>query len=212
MSILPQLKENKGTISSALGKSLAERLLNGEIEILDEAIDLIKNDDKNVRSGAAKIIEMVAEKKPEFIADHLEKLMSGLEVAEPQTRWMIIHSFGYCAKLNPTISIKALGKAKDFLEANSGACLWDRTILYLGDIGALSKEQAKEVFPILQKALSAIPSQTKTILESFEKIMPMLGVQAKKMLLECVERHSTDSKSSVRNKEKKLSKRLKIEA
>jgi ribosomal silencing factor RsfS len=209
MFILPQLKENKGTISSALGKSLAEKVLNGKIEILDEAIELIKNDNKNVRAGAAKIIEMVAEKKPEFVAGHLERLISGLEVHEPQTRWMLIHTFGYCAKLNPTVSTKAFGKAKDFLEANSGACLWDRTILYLGDIGALSKEQAKKVFPILQKALTSIPSQTKTILESFEKMIPVLDTNDKKVLLEYAIKYSTDSKSSVRNKANKLSKKLK---
>lgn len=203
------LKKAKELFSSVLGKSLAEKVLTGEIEILDEAISLIKNDDKNVRAGAAKIIEMIAEKKPEFVADYLGKLMPGLEVPEPQTRWMIIHSFGYCAKLNPTISVKAFGKAKDFLEANSGACLWDRTILYLGDIGALSKERAEEVFPILRKALSTTPSQTKTILESFEKMIPTLDTKAKKILLSYAEKYSNDSKLSVRNRAKRLSKKLK---
>jgi len=68
MPILNQLQKNKGTLSSALGKSLAEKVLKGEKGILNEAVELINYDDKNVRAGAAKIIEIVAEKKPELVA------------------------------------------------------------------------------------------------------------------------------------------------
>jgi len=209
MSILLQLQQNKGTISSALGKSLAEKVLSGKTEILNEAVSLIKNEDKNVRAGAAKIIEMVAEKKPEFVADYLDKLLSGLEVPEPQTRWMLIHTFGYCAKLNPTVAIKAFDKAKDFLKADSGACLWNRTILYLGDMSAVSKEQAKKVFPVLEEAISAIPSQIKTVLEGFEKMIPVLDTKQKEIILKYAEKYSLDKKSSVSNKAKKLIKKLK---
>ena len=37
MSILPQLENNKGTISSKLGKALAQQALEGDRAILDEA-------------------------------------------------------------------------------------------------------------------------------------------------------------------------------
>ena len=65
MSIFSQLQNNKGTVSSALGKELAAKVLLGDISILDEAISLttyeVENKkEKNVRSGAAKIVEIVA--------------------------------------------------------------------------------------------------------------------------------------------------------
>ena len=60
MSILPQLEKNKGIISSALGKSLARQVLAGETSILEDAVALLVHDDKNVRAGAAKIVEQLA--------------------------------------------------------------------------------------------------------------------------------------------------------
>ena len=170
---------------------------------------LIEFDDKNVRSGAAKIIEQVAQKKPELVAGYLKDLFPGLESYEPQTRWMIIHTFGFCAKLNSVIASKALDKAKEFLNTNSGACLWDRTILYLGYLGATSEMYAKKVFPLLEKTLSTIPSQTKTALESFERMLPLLDDKMKKQLLKYADKYSANSKSSVSTKAKKLIKKLK---
>ncbi len=63
MKLLNQLKNNKGTVSSALGKTLAQEALKGNNDILSEAFELVLFDDKNVRSGAGKIIEQVAEKR-----------------------------------------------------------------------------------------------------------------------------------------------------
>jgi len=77
MSIFEQLSNNKGTISSALGKTLAQKVLNGQLDILAECIDLSSYEaeapaKKHIRSGAAKVVEIVAEKRPELIAPHLK--------------------------------------------------------------------------------------------------------------------------------------------
>jgi len=44
------------------------------MNILKEAVELVRFDDKNVRAGAAKIIEKVTEKKPELVANYLNTL------------------------------------------------------------------------------------------------------------------------------------------
>jgi hypothetical protein len=67
MNLLDQLKSNKGTVSSALGKELAEKVLKGDKSILEQAIDYVSYDldnqkSKGIRAGAAKILEKVAEK------------------------------------------------------------------------------------------------------------------------------------------------------
>ncbi|MFH1520054.1 MAG: HEAT repeat domain-containing protein [Candidatus Micrarchaeota archaeon] len=105
MNILNQLQQNKGAVSSKLGKELAEKVLKGDNVILKEAVQLCSFNDKNVRAGAAKIIEKVAEKKPELVSSYLKELFPALDSPEPQTRWMIIYAFGYCAKLNPDIAV-----------------------------------------------------------------------------------------------------------
>lgn len=161
-----------------------------------------------MRAGAVKIIEQVAEKKPELVANYLKDLLPALDTPEPQTRWMIIYTFGFCAKLNPSISIKALEKAKEFLNTNSGSCLWDRSILYLGYLGAVSDEYAKKVFPILENTFTGTPSQTKTTLECFERMLPQLNEKMKKSLLMYAEKYSNSSKARVSAKIKKISKKL----
>jgi hypothetical protein len=71
MEILDLLKSNKGTVSSALGKELAYKVLNGDMSILQEAIKYVSFDLDNInsigiRASAAKIIDIVAEKKTRF--------------------------------------------------------------------------------------------------------------------------------------------------
>ncbi|MCP4049615.1 MAG: hypothetical protein GY730_02800 [bacterium] len=63
MSILPKLQSTNCRIGSASGKELAKDVLAGNHVILKEAINLVTFDDKNVRVGAAKIIEKAAEEK-----------------------------------------------------------------------------------------------------------------------------------------------------
>jgi len=45
VSILPWLENNTGTISSALGKLLANEVLAGDTTILEEAADLLGHQD-----------------------------------------------------------------------------------------------------------------------------------------------------------------------
>jgi hypothetical protein len=81
MNIFEQLSTNKGTVSSALGKTLAQKVLQeNRVDILMECIgftsyEVTKPASRNIRSGAAKVVEIVAEKQPELVAPHLEKLI-----------------------------------------------------------------------------------------------------------------------------------------
>lgn len=101
MSILSQSEENKGRVSSLLGKELATKVLNGDNSILSGALKLMQYNRSNVRSGAVKIIEKVAEVRPDMICDHLSELTQCMNYPEAQTRWMVLHIAGLCAKLNP---------------------------------------------------------------------------------------------------------------
>lgn len=173
MTILPQLTQNKGTVSSALGKSLAKAVLEGQDEILYEAVTLVEHPSKNVRAGAAKIIEQVALQAPEKIVPLLDKLTPALTVPEPQTRWMVIHTFGCCAALAPEQAEKVFPQAEQFMAADSGACLWGATILYLGAFGALSTEKARLAFPLLDQACQSHPNLSTQILKAILLILPV---------------------------------------
>jgi hypothetical protein len=187
MSILRQLEKNKGTISSALGKALAKDVLAGQMTILEEAVGLLAHENKQVRAGAAKVVEQVALSEPVLIVEFLPRLLPALDVDEPQTRWMAIHTLGLCAALDTPTALKALPKAEAFIEAESGACLWGATIVYLGYIGAMSAENARMAFPILEHALRRVPKQTKQVLQSFLCLLDQADEETRSAIGRCAE-------------------------
>ena len=100
MDLLDQLANNKGTVSSALGKELAERVLKGDKSILEQATgyvsyDLDNQKSKGIRAGAAKILEKVAEKQPDLIANKLDKLKLVLDTALKQNIKVVITLFDF---------------------------------------------------------------------------------------------------------------------
>lgn len=203
MPILSQLQVNKGTTSSALGKELAADVLAGNNEILHEAIELVHHDDKNVRAGAAKIVEKVAEEKPELVAPSLQNLLPALDQPEFQTRWMIIHVMGLCAELNPEVALSAGSHIPELLSSDSVA-LQDRAITYLGYIGALSPEEFTRVFPILCDALEAIPKRASRVLESLVRCVVQANGKQSKVLMSIAERYADDESGAVKTQVRKL--------
>lgn len=192
-----ELKTNKGLVSSLLGKTLGQCVLDGNLQILKDAVKLISSEDKNVRSGAAKIIEIVAENKPELVADYLSSLFSALDAPEPQTRWMIIHVYGLCAKYNPNIAIKTFPYMDTYISKKSGTCLLARSIDYLGYIGALSKEYAKKSIIYLEKASRIDVRLDKRVLTSFEIILESCDKEIKSTILNILISYTKSEKGAI---------------
>ncbi len=193
--LLEQLKNNKGTVSSKLGKELATKVVNGELDILEQAVELVSYEadnkkSKNIRAGAAKIIEKVAEVKPALVAPYLENMFKALEVFEPQTRWMVIRTFGYCAKYNDEVSAKGIPYARDYIREQQGVCLSGAAERYLGDLGSVSKAYSQAVYPILIEAYdNAIPNEIDWIFEAFINIAPHLEIDKKQVINACASEH-----------------------
>jgi len=210
MDLLEQLKCNKGTVSSALGKELALEVLNGDKTLLEQAIDLVTYDLENqnakgIRAGAAKILEKVAEKRPDLLANQLDKLEPALTVKEPQTRWMLMQVFGYCAKLNPGSSKSVLPHATRYLTENAGVCLSGAVYLYLGRIGSTSAETANTVLPILDDALkTASENEIDWILEGFLNILDNVDPGSKQLITRSAEIQTDAKKKSTRNRAMKI--------
>jgi hypothetical protein len=201
------LEKNKGTVSSALGKALAQEVLDGETAILEEAVALLAHESKNVRAGAAKIVEQVAAKEPGLVAGHLPLLLPALDLPEPQTRWMAIHTLGLCAARAPDVALRAMPRAEQYLKGQSGACLWGSTLKYLGFVGALSAESAQRVVPLLEYALAAIPRQAKMVLEALLRILDRTEGETRARIAGYAEVYVEDERSSVRTVARRLSKR-----
>jgi hypothetical protein len=180
MGTFERLSKNKGTVSSALGKDLASKVLDGQTGILLECIDLASYESaapaqKHIRAGAAKVVEIVAEHRPDLVAPYLDKLLPALSVEEPQTRWMIIRTMGFCAHLNRSTAQKAIPYAEEYLNAKEGLAIASSADLFLGDFGAMSKGDARKVFPILKRSMrSAITNEQDWLLVALHKLYPNL--------------------------------------
>lgn len=196
MTLLQQLKENKGTVSSALGKQLATEVLAGNRDLLFEAMKLIHYDDKNVRSGSAKLIEKVAEVSPELVEKHLPDLVGCMKYEEAQTRWMVLHIAGLCAKFQPETSRNFFSEAVKYLGKKHGTVLNDRAITYFGYMGAVSKKDCKNCYPYLIRSFKLHPNRVTRIFESFERIVMVLDKEQKKTLLKFAEKYKTDKMKS----------------
>lgn len=208
MSIISQLEKNRGTISSALGKSLAKQFLAGETAILEEAVDLLAHEDKNVRAGAAKIIEQVAMADPNMVVSFLPRLLPTLGASERQTRWMVIHTLGLCASLDTPTALQALPQVQTFIDADSGACLWGATIVYLGYLGATSQPNARTVFPILERALDTIPRQAKNVLESFLRMLDQADGDVRTQIARYADAYIASEKLGIRQMACRIQKEL----
>jgi hypothetical protein len=211
MSLFEQLSKNKGTVSSALGKALAQKVLaGGQTDILLECIDLASYEasapaSKHIRSGAAKVVEIVAEKQPELVAPHLAKLSPALAAPEPQTRWMIIRIMGFCAHLNKAVAHKAIAYAEKYLDTKEGLCLASSADLFLGDFGALSKKDAQTVFPILEQSMeNLVINEQDWLLEACFKVFQNLGKAEQGKVLKFAERWQYSPRKSTQQRAKKI--------
>ena len=214
MDLLLQLRQNKGTLSSALSKKLAAGVLAGDEELLRQALELVLHESdsvaaKSVRAGAAKIVELVAEKRPEWVAPYLESLAGALDLSEPQTRWMIIRAFGHCARLNPDVAQTAIDKADEFLKCGGGVCLRGAAAAYLGDIGALGRPQARRAFDILASAFpKASENEADWMIEAFLAMWDNLDDGSARKAVALSNRLTDAKKKSTQKRVRKIAARL----
>jgi hypothetical protein len=211
MSIFEQLSNNKGTVSSTLGKTLAQKILiESQTDILAECIELASFDasvstSRHIRAGAAKVVEIVADKQPGLVAPYLEKLFPALSVPEPQTRWAIIRVMGFCAHLNKPAARKAIPYAEKYLDTKEGLCIASSADLFLGDLGAISKEDARTVFPILELSTeTVIENEQDWLLESFFKVFPNLDKIEQDAILKFAQRWQYSSRKSTQHRAMKI--------
>lgn len=211
MSVFERLSKNKGTVSSELGKTLAQEVLQeGQTNILSECIDLVSYEasvptSKDIRAGAAKVVEIVAEKQPELVASHLEKLFPALSVPELQTRWMIIRVMGFCAHLNKPAAQKAIAYAEKYIDAKEGLILASSADLFLGDFGALSEKDAQTVFPILEQSMeTVIANEEDWLLEALFKVFPNMEKDDRDKVVKFAEQWQYSSRKSTQQRARKL--------
>ena len=123
---------------------------------------------------------------------------------EPQTRWMIIRTFGFCAKSNSDIALLGIDYAKSYIQEKKGICLSGSAELYLGDVGELSNKIAEQVLPTLLDALdNPEANEVDWILEAFIKMFYNLTTDDKTVVVNYAKNYlDAPKKSTIKRVEK----------
>ncbi len=210
MNIFDLLSNTEGTASGALSKSLAQNILNGQISTLLECLDLVSYQttvpsQKHVRSGAARVVEIVALNRPDLVAPHLQKLMPALSAEEPRTRWMILRVMGFCAHLNKPVAQSAIVYAQNYIDHKEGLSLASSTDLFLGDFGAISEKDAQTVFPLLERSMeNLVANEQDWLLEALFRVFHNLSQPEQEKCLEFAERWQSSPRKSTQQRVKKI--------
>ena len=111
--------------------------------------------------------------------------------------------------MNKSVAIKCIDYAEKYLTNKEGLCLSSSAELYLGDIGALSKDEAKKVFPILEKASeNAEVNEVDWILEAYMKMVNNLEEDEKNKIRQYANKNTDAPKKSTQKRVRKLLKLL----
>jgi uncharacterized protein YndB with AHSA1/START domain len=207
MTVLPTIKPNLAIASPPLpALPLSESSVAQAA--LEEAVAQLTHAEKDKRIRAAKLIHQVAAIHPQRVAPFLARLLPALDFPETQTRWMIVRAIGLCASQDPQTAMTALPTAQKFLRAESGATLWNATLVYLGNSGATSAENASHVLPLLTQAITDLPQQTKAIFESLARLLDSADIPTMMRIAETATQYIEDSQPGVRASARKIVKRI----
>jgi hypothetical protein len=151
------------------------------------------------------VVEIVAEKRPDLVAPHLDQLLPALTVKEPQTRWAVIRTMGFCAHLNQPAADKALPFAEKYITNKEGLCLASSADLFLGDLGAISKNESEKVFPLLELSMEdLVENEQDWLLESMFKVFHNLSPLKKGKVREFAEHWQYSARKSTQQRAKKI--------
>ena len=208
MNLLERFANNKGTVSSALGKEIAAQILEGDLELLKEVIPFVcyklkNHKSKHIRSGAAKVVECIAEKNTDYIVPYLEMILPGLEVEEPQTKWMIFMTLGYCASKKPEIAKSAIPYAKQYIleKVDGQLCLVGAIDIFLGKFGKTSRENAEIAYKLLLESIdNVIMNELDWIIEGFTDIIEYLDNRKKETILSILNEYSDNPKKATQKR------------
>lgn len=120
---------------------------------------------------------------------------------------MVIRTIGFCASLRPQIAKQAIPFARKYIREKVAGqlCLVGAADLFLGDYGAITKETAAEVYPILLELTdNVIMNEHDWIMEAFMKIVKYLDTKEKEIVKAIAQEFSTNAKKATVVRGKKL--------
>jgi uncharacterized protein YndB with AHSA1/START domain len=201
MDVLPVIKPNFDIASPLPPYSAAA-------EMLHEAISQLTHPTAEARIQAAQNIHQIAAMHPQQVAPLLARLLPALEAPETATRWMILRTVGLCAAYDPQAAMAALPHAEKFLHTECSSPLWNAALVYLGNVGATSAENANRVLPLLEQTLADLPQLTKATLESLARLLEAADIRTLIHIANLARRYTQHSKAGVRASAKKIVKRV----
>ena len=112
---------------------------------------------------------------------------------------------GFCAPLNKPMVHKAIPFAEKYIDAKEGLAIASSADLFLGDLGAISREDAREVFPFLERSMAnVIFNEQDWLLEALFKVFKNLGHPERTLVLKFAQYWKGSTRKTTQQRAKKL--------
>jgi hypothetical protein len=112
---------------------------------------------------------------------------------------------GFCAHLNRATAQKAIPYAEEYLNAKEGLAIASSADLFLGDFGAMSKGDARRVFPILKRSMrSAITNEQDWLLVALHKLYPNLSSSEQETVVRFAKKWKDSTRKSTRQRAERI--------
>jgi hypothetical protein len=122
---------------------------------------------------------------------------------------MTLRTCGFCAPLVPEVAAKAIQRAGSEIDKKEGLVVASSADLFLGAMGAVSREYAETVFPILTRsATSVMKNEPDWIIEAFAALVENLAEAEVTFVAEFAGRYAASPRKSTKLRAEKLLKRI----
>jgi hypothetical protein len=112
---------------------------------------------------------------------------------------------GYCAHLNKAVAQKAIIYAEKYIQAKEGLCIASSADLFLGDFGAISEDDARQIFPLLEMSMEKVLfNEEDWLLEAFMKLFTKLKKDEQEEVIKFAQRWQYASKKTTQQRAKKI--------
>ena len=152
MEILNQLSSQKGDKTEASNQIVAEKCIANPRLLAEIAVGL-EDKDKKLQSNCIEVFTLVSEKKPEFIVQYAENIVSLLSSKNTKTRWEAVHTLSYIAEKIPDIISSILPTLQSLIENDKSTIVRDYAVDTIANYAKISAETSEKSYELLKSTL-----------------------------------------------------------
>jgi hypothetical protein len=139
--------------ATELNNAEFDKSVLNNLELLKTFVDQLNTGSRRERQSAALVLAGAAQEAPEALLPYKEDLLDALNRPEAQTRWEVLDALSQIVKVDSAFGEEALEGAETALFDETSGPLRLSAVKFLCSFGALSPENSKLVWPLLDEGI-----------------------------------------------------------